>query len=415
MMKAIKGQSKKNYNIAAENDVVNIELYGNIVSDRPKDYDTGNPSDMSYIVQSEFVKALDDAGTPKTMNIRISSFGGEVVAALVIYNRLRDLAAKGTQINCIVDGAAMSAGTLILCAADKVSATESSIIMIHKSLAFYFGWYNADMLRKEATENDAYDKTICAAYKRKTGKKEDELYAMMSEERFMTGKEAVELGFVDELLEEDDTPEIAASEDKKALYVGGKRVALFGAKCPENIPTVALQPVLNITDSTGAFANSNTINDKGGNTMDGSEITATLENTENKATIAVNPNSATLEARSDEEIIARAVAEERERIRKIDEIAPQFDAKTVRNAKYDKPCSAEEMAYRAAVESAKLGKNFLRDVAEDNRTSEVQKVTQASAPDEIKAGTVDEANMTEEQKMEEARSVYRQAMGGDKK
>lgn len=393
-MATVKSENIKNYKIATHNDVADIELYGNIVSDRPKDYDTGNPSDKSYIVQSEFVKDLDGIGTPKTLNIRISTFGGDVVAALVIYNRLLEFSAKGTQINCVVDGAAMSAGTLILCAANKVSATESSLIMIHKSLTFCCGWYNADMLRKEATENDAYDQTICAAYKRKTGKDEDELYAMMSEERYMTGKDAFELGFVDELLEYDDTPEIAASEDKKTLYVGGKRVALFGAKCPEIIPTVALTPA---PETAGGVTNKNEKTDEGGNTMDSKDSVKTLE------------------AQPNEETIAKAIAEERERIRKIDEIAQQFDEKTVKSAKYDKPCTAEEMAYKAAVESAKLGKNFLREMADDNRASDVQKVTQSSAPDEVNAGNVSDENKTEDQKMAEARAFFKKAMGGEAK
>ncbi len=393
-MATAKNKSVKNYSIAANNDVVDMELYGNIVTDRPKDYHTGNPSDDSYIVQSELVKEIDGIGTPKTLNIRISSFGGEVVAALVIYNRLRELSAKGTQINCTVDGAAMSAGTLIICASNKVSATESSLIMIHKSLTLCFGWYNADELRKIATENDAYDKTICAAYKRKTGKDENELYTMMSEERYMTGKEALELGFVDELLETDDTPEIAASEDKKTLYVGGKRVALFGAKCPEIIPTVALTPA---PETAGGVTNKNEKTDEGGNTMSSKD------------------SANTLDAQTSEETIAKAIAEERERIRKIDEIAQRFDEKTVKSAKYDKPCTAEEMAYKAAVESAKLGKNFLRDMTDDNRASDVQKVTQSSAPDETNAGNDSDENKTEEQKMAEARAFFKKAMGGEAK
>ncbi|MCH5207548.1 MAG: Clp protease ClpP [Oscillospiraceae bacterium] len=384
--------NEKYYNIAANDDAVEIDLYGEIVSERPINWWTGEKDDGNYIAQDEFIKELDKIGIPKMLNIRISSFGGEVAAALVIYNRLRDLSGKGTHITCVVDGVAMSAGSLIICAAHKISATESSLIMIHKSLTLCFGWYNADELRKLAETSDAYDKAIVATYKRKTGKSEDELLTMMSEELYMTGKEALDLGFVDELLESDDTPEIAASADRTALYVGGRRVALFGAKCPENIPTVTLpEPT---TSGNGVTNIKPETNIEGGNSVD-------------------NNNSAqTPSTQVDGEAIKKAVAAERERLQKIDEIADQFSADTVKNAKYGSPCTAEEMAYRAAVESAKLGQSFLRDVSSDNRASGVQEVNGAVAPDDFQNTSNSEVK-TEEQKMAEARAVVRRAMGGD--
>jgi len=115
-------------------DTAEITLYGNVVSERPYNYFTGEEIPGDYIVQGEFIDELEKLGSPKKLHIRIHSFGGEVGAALVIYNRLRSLASKGTEISCTVDGVAMSAGSFIICAADKISASAASLIMIHKSL-----------------------------------------------------------------------------------------------------------------------------------------------------------------------------------------------------------------------------------------------------------------------------------------
>ena len=121
---------------------------------------------------------LNAVSKSKALNIRLNSCGGECHTAIVIHNRLREMAKNGTQITCTVDGVAMSAGSHIMCAADTVKASEGSLIMIHKSLVMLCGSYNADELRKTALANDAYDKSMLSAYKRKTGKEEAELISM---------------------------------------------------------------------------------------------------------------------------------------------------------------------------------------------------------------------------------------------
>lgn len=65
-----------------------------------------------------------------------------------------------------------------------------------------------------------------------------------------------------------------------------------------------------------------------------------------------------------------AIQQERQRIADIDAIASQFNDEIVNAAKYgDNPCSAAEMAYRAALENAKQGKKFMSDVQKDYKDS----------------------------------------------
>ena len=284
------------------------------------------------------------------------------------------MATNGTQITCTVDGVAMSAGSHIMCAADTVKASEGSLIMIHKSLAPVFGYYNADELRKVAQTNDAYDKVMLAAYKRKTGKEEAELLSMMSAETFMTGKEAKEQGFVDELIETSDEVKIAASADKTALYVSGRFMPLYGATCPENIPIVNNTP--NITaahhmalqpESNEGNANKSNNNEGGKTTMAVNLAELRKENPELAARVEedykaehADENKTAMDA-----AVQKALADERTRLEKIEAIAGQVSPELLADAKYKNPCTAEELAYKAMSENARKGQSFLDDMKAD--------------------------------------------------
>ncbi|MDN8688507.1 ATP-dependent Clp protease proteolytic subunit, partial [Staphylococcus aureus] len=80
-----------------------------------------------------------------------------------------------------------------------------------KCWSFIWGAYNAEDLRKAADVNDAWDKSQVSIYRRKTGLSETVLLHMMADTTYMTGKEAVEKGFADELLDDAEPLEISAS------------------------------------------------------------------------------------------------------------------------------------------------------------------------------------------------------------
>lgn len=88
--------------------------------------------------------------------------------------------------------------------------------------------------------------------------------------------------------------------------------------------------------------------------------------------------------------VTSAVDAERQRLAEIDEIASLYDPDLVREAKYgEKPCSAADLAFRAAKEQAKQGKNFLNDLAADNKASGANEVKEAPAPEDSKNNTED--------------------------
>ena len=74
-----------------------------------------------------------------------------------------------------------------------------------------WGGYNADELRGQANQQDAWDKMQMEIYKRKTGLTDADILGMMAETTYMTGRETVEKGFADELIEDAEPLGIAAS------------------------------------------------------------------------------------------------------------------------------------------------------------------------------------------------------------
>lgn len=203
-----------------------LTLYGDIYESQPIDFWTGEPIPGEFITLDGFLEDLKAVEGAQRLTIRMNSYGGDAIVADVIHNRLRDLARAGTEIVCVVDGVAMSGGSLIMCAADNVEVNPSSLIMIHNAWRFFFGGYNSADLLEAAAQLDAFDKAQAAIYERKTGLSQAEILGMMSETTYMTGREAVEKGFADRLIDDAETLQIAASADGRSLYVGNRTLHL---------------------------------------------------------------------------------------------------------------------------------------------------------------------------------------------
>lgn len=402
--------AKSAYAMAAENDGKSgsIKLYGRVVEKRPIDYTLQEKDSGDYIVQQEFLEDLKNLEGCKEISISLNSVGGAVSVGLVIHNKLRDIAAKGAKITCTVDGVAMSAGSVIMCAADTVKAYPSSMVMVHKSSLAIWDMMNSDELRKAAETLDSYDRAIIAVYKRKTGKSEGELAELMGNETYMVGAEAKEKGFVDEVIEDGKGLSILASADKKSLIIGDHVLSLDGLACPSHIPVAEAveTPMDSVPECVSAGVENKEIATEGGNEMAD----------EKKVPGEQEPQAAPAENRASEDEIRKAVLAERERISKIDaitaELARQFGADVVagvvEDAKYNKPCTAEEMAYKAVLASAKKGADFLKDAEEDTANSNVNAVRPAAAPEDKS-----DASMTDAEMLAKAKAEAKKLLGGD--
>ena len=366
-----------------ENNEAEITMYGEIVEQRPRDW-FGNEVEGQFIIAEEFLEDLKQVEGCNAITIRMNSGGGDAGASIMIHNRLRDLSAKGVKLTCIVDGIAMSGGSLIMCAGDTVKVKASSLIMIHKCWSFLFGGYNADEMRQMADANDAYDKAQAAIYVRKTGESETKILHMMADTTYMTGKEAFEKGFADEVLDEEPL-QIAASADGRTLYVGQRAMHLApGMFAPDSIPTVEAGAV-------PVETNTNQATEEGGKTM-----ATTVEE--------LRAESPELVSELEAAVRADATRAEQERLQGIDNIAGLFSADMVREAKYgETACTAQELAFRAAQEAAKNGQTFLANLEADAQASGAGEVPAAPAPED----TPIEEPKTAEEKLEAARALVK--------
>ena len=131
----------------------------------------------------------------KDVTIHINSTGGDVFQGQAIYTALKNYTGKVT---VKIEGLAASMATIIALAADRVEMTSNSLFMIHSPMSNVFG--NKSQMRKQINALEKVETTMLSVYKAKTNISEDEIEQMMARETWLSAHEALELGFVDEVL-----------------------------------------------------------------------------------------------------------------------------------------------------------------------------------------------------------------------
>ena len=383
----------------ADGENAEITMYGEIVERQPKHWWTGEPLEGDFIVQDEFLRDLENLSGAKTLTIRMHSIGGDAGVSILIHNRLRELSAKGTAMTCIVDGVAMSGGSLIMCACDNVEVNPSSLVMIHKAAISIEDSCNADELRKHASALDAWDKAQVSIYKRKApGLSDMTISNMMAKTTYMTGTEAVEKGFANKLLENAEPLNIAASADGRSLFVRGRQVHLMpGVFAPDTIPTVTPEAAAPVEANNQKPAQTGGQN--GGNIMAKTLEELRIENpalaeqlmAEARAAVSASGAPAAPATPAAPAVVPPATPSaqgaetvdpaqaERQRLQDIDALAGVFDAETIKAAKYgEHHCTAKEMVYAAAQKAAQQGQKFLAALVADTDSSGAQAVGAAN-------------------------------------
>ena len=179
----------KYWKITNKSDIGKIEIFDQI----GKDWWTGEG-----VTAKSFKKDLEAVKNAKTLELYVNSPGGSVFEAQAIYNMLKRHGAENKI--AYVEGLAASAASFIIMAMDKVVVPKNSMIMIHKAMTGVYG--NYDDLLEVANLLDKVDGLLVDIYVEKTGKTKEEINELMKNETWMTGEEAVEMGFANEVEEE---------------------------------------------------------------------------------------------------------------------------------------------------------------------------------------------------------------------
>lgn len=143
----------------------------------------------------------------KPVNVRISSLGGSVDDALDIRQQFLDHG----NVTCYLFGYVASAATILATGAKKTCMSKYAFYLIHKVSNWIDAWgnYNADQiqqliddLKANKLENDKMDLVLANLYANKCKKKVDDILPILKEGRWLTAQEALEYGFIDEIVEE---------------------------------------------------------------------------------------------------------------------------------------------------------------------------------------------------------------------
>ena len=143
----------------------------------------------------------------KPVSVRISSLGGSVDDALDIRQQFQDHG----DVTCYLFGYVASAATILATGAKKTCMSKYAFYLIHKVSNWIDAWgsYNADQIQRliddlkaNKLENDKMDLVLANLYAAKCKKKVSDILPILKEGRWLTAQEALEYGFVDEIIEE---------------------------------------------------------------------------------------------------------------------------------------------------------------------------------------------------------------------
>jgi ATP-dependent Clp protease, protease subunit len=173
------------FQMKATNNVAQIDIFGDIVSEKWFDEETSAVS---------FRDALKELGDVSTINLSINSGGGSVFDGIAIYNMLKTHKAT---VNVYVEGLAASIASVIAMAGDTITMRSGSMMMVHMPWTLSQG--NAEEMRKTADTLEKTGDSIVDIYSERTGISPDNIRNIMNEETWLSAEEAVEQGWATKL------------------------------------------------------------------------------------------------------------------------------------------------------------------------------------------------------------------------
>ncbi|HDE6056045.1 TPA: Clp protease ClpP [Staphylococcus aureus] len=200
------------------------EIKGVIVSNEDKwvyemlGMDSTCPKDV--LTQLEF--------SDEDVDIIINSNGGNLVAGSEIYTHLRGHKGK---VNVRITAIAASAASLIAMAGDHIEMSPVARMMIHNPSSIAQG--EAKDLNHAAETLEHVGQIMAEAYAVRAGKNKQELVEMMARETWLNADEAIEQGFADSKMFENDNMQIVASNTQVLSKDVLNRVTALVSKTPE--------------------------------------------------------------------------------------------------------------------------------------------------------------------------------------
>lgn len=157
----------------------------------------GENWDGTGVTPNRISAALRSIGA-KPVTVQINSPGGDFFDGLAIYNMLR---AHPEQITVQILGVAASAASIIAMAGDTIQVAKAGIVMVHNTQWIAIGDRHA--MAETARTMAVFDDALANLYVDRTGLARAQVEAMMDETTYLSGEQAIEAGFADDLLDAD--------------------------------------------------------------------------------------------------------------------------------------------------------------------------------------------------------------------
>lgn len=168
-----------------------------------------------YDFDADYIDYVMSKHQNEEVTVLIDSLGGIVSTALSISSAF----ARHGNVTVHFAGMNASAATIASLGAKRITMDASAMYLVHKCNTSFFEWgnMNADDLKalqqnieKQRADLDKIDSNIAEMYARKCNKEAKQLLDLMKQGGWLTAKEALEWGFVDELTyyADEEAPEL---------------------------------------------------------------------------------------------------------------------------------------------------------------------------------------------------------------
>lgn len=379
-----------------------LEVVGEIVSRSPPEL-----RDEPFCAEADVLKAIREADPDEGIELVIDSLGGSLTAGIAIYRALKN---HPGSVTAKVEGYAASAASIVMCAADQIEVYNSSLIMIH-GVQVVGEQISAANIQKLAGDIESLDSAIADIYVNRTGNDVDTIRDWMNPEKWMSGADAVKLGFADSIRPEQRKAPAMENQARlqakanpltkeemenvmKSIEDIGKELANAcnpdkkkceddAAEDPKKDQEAETEPKAEADEEKKPDA------EDGGDAAekeDDSEESKDSKDSEDDEEKKEEEKSKDNPFQNLAEAVAKAIADENERIKALDEIADLVPKKLLNEAKYGKDkMTAQELSYKVMMENKKQGRNFLNAWSDDQKDSGVNEVNGDPAQDKLTA------------------------------
>ena len=165
-----------------------------------------------YLIKSQAPTILESGALSETVTLHINCPGGNVIESLAIYDFIQNFPLP---VVGIVEGAAASGGSIILCACSYRLMTEHSMILCHELSSGAIGKYSS--LVDSHKTNEIFMRQIKNIYKKDTKIPEKELDDILRHDIYWDADESLKYGLVNNIIgREADDEEIKLETKKKS-------------------------------------------------------------------------------------------------------------------------------------------------------------------------------------------------------